>query len=98
VKIHKDQNESGSENSELTETYESSEESEEEIDLKEKISLNLVVGNKYFEENRWMLFVYLDDKKKDLTDRVIKSVEYKIQEQTIIIDKQPFILSRISQD
>ena len=44
-----------------------------------------------------MLYVYLDDQKKELTDRVVKSVEYQVEDQVIVVQRQPFILTRVSE-
>ena len=48
------------------------------------------------------MFVFLEDEKKPLTDRVVKSVEYRLKDevnekfQKVLIEKQPFILSRMT--
>jgi hypothetical protein len=51
-----------------------------------------------------MMFVYLDDGKKDFTDKVIKEVTYKImkidiikeskEQRKVTVSQQPFLLSR----
>lgn len=53
--------------------------------------------------HRWIMFVYLDDGKKDLTDKVIKDVTYNIkhvddddrkEQKKVTVTSQPFLLSR----
>lgn len=50
--------------------------------------------------HRFILFVYLEDEKKQLTERVVKSVEYHLKDDCkyskTVVEKQPFILSRLA--
>jgi hypothetical protein len=54
-----------------------------------------MVGKKSFGMDRHMFYVYLDQK-KELTNQVIKSVEFTIGMESILIKRQPFILTRVS--
>ena len=51
-------------------------------------------------KHRFILFVYLEGEKKELTDRVIKNVEYRLLDDCkyhkVLIEKQPFIFSRLA--
>lgn len=51
-------------------------------------------------DHRFILYVYLEDEKKTLTDRVVKSVEYRLKDDCkyskVLVEKQPFILSRLA--
>lgn len=58
---------------------------------------------KKWKSHRWIMFLYLDDGKKELTENIIKSVTYFVQEATvdgmkthhkIIVRQQPYLLSR----
>lgn len=51
-------------------------------------------------KHRFILFAYLEGEKREITDRVIKTVEYRLLDECkhhkVTIEKQPFIFSRLA--
>ena len=50
--------------------------------------------------HRFILYVYLEGEKRELTDRVVKYVDYRLLDECkhhkVIVEKQPFIFSRLA--
>ena len=57
-----------------------------------------MIGKKSFgkDKDHQMFYVYLGEDKKQLTDQVVKSVQFTVGKEKTNVLKHPFILTRVS--